>query len=69
MASKGSSPRKKEKYKARAAGKISEKHTAARMIRDAKRSQNWEEVLKKNLDHNGDADVRRFAVQIVGKAV
>lgn len=69
MASKGSSNHKKEKYKAYAAAKISEKNTARRMIRDAKRSENWQEVLKKNLDHNGNADVRKFATQFVGKPV
>lgn len=69
MASKGSSPRKKEKYKAYEAGKISERNTARRMIRDAKRSENWQEVLKKNLDHNGNADVRKFAGQFTGKPI
>lgn len=69
MASKGSSPKQKEKYKARAVAKIPERNKARRMVRDAKRSENWEEVLKKNLDANGDADVRKFASQFAGKVI
>ncbi len=69
MASKGSSTRKKEKYKSYEAAKTAQRNKARRMIRDAKRSENWEEVLKKNLDANKDADVRKFVSQIVGKNV
>jgi hypothetical protein len=63
---KGSSNHKKEKYKAYAAAKTAEKNKARRMIRDAKRSENWQEVLKKNVAHNGNADVKKFAQQFSG---
>lgn len=69
MASKSSSKHKTEKYKGYAAAKTSEKNTARRMVRDAKRSENWEEVLKKNLDYNKNPDVRKFAGHFIGKAI
>ena len=67
MASKSSSKHKTEKYKSYAAAKTSERNTARRMVRDAKRSENWEEVLKKNLAANGNVDVKTFASKLIGK--
>lgn len=65
MAGKGGrSKHSKDKCKEYQAKLTSEKHTAARMVRSASKSDNAREVLEKNLSYNGNKDVRRFAEKL-----
>jgi hypothetical protein len=68
MAGKGGrSKHSKDKCKEYAAKLTSEKHTANRMVRSASKSDNALEVLEKNLNYNGNKDVRKFAESIARK--
>lgn len=56
---------RKGNFQKYAISKRSEENTARRMVKDCKKNEDFIGSLRKNIDYNGNPDVKRFAEKLI----